>query len=212
MFDGVALEDIEGIHGSDAEVVRLMGEREALDLVCEYLRWSIVACCGDALQFRVGVGGLKGFCGAGAFAGILARHNLQVAPGMLIRRMPEEGRGPAQRGFANTVDGIAGDAQQRGGFGFGLPGSPPGAPWIRRFWHDKPHRSPGYGEASPKALAMRLKAAKRAAMWTASASCVSVQPACIVDSISERVMACESVFTLAANRSRARSASLGSSE
>jgi hypothetical protein len=60
LVDRIPFEDVEWVHGRDANVVSLVGEREGLDLVCELLGGSVVSRCGYWKELRVIVGGLKG--------------------------------------------------------------------------------------------------------------------------------------------------------
>jgi hypothetical protein len=84
---------------------------EGLSMELDMRRFT--ACLSDGDQFRIGVCTLKRLRRTGALARVLARQELQITPRVLIRRMPEKGRRPAGRALADTIDFIAGRAQER---------------------------------------------------------------------------------------------------
>ncbi len=139
MRDRVALEDIQGIHRCNTDVVCFVRQCEILHCFRQILSWGFVARCDDRFEFRIRIRSLERLCGARAFAGILARHDLQRTPWMPIRRMPEERRRPAGRSFADSVNGVSGDAEKRKRFGPGLPGPSSGTPRVLRFGHFRVH-------------------------------------------------------------------------
>jgi hypothetical protein len=135
LIDRVALEYIERIHDSDPDVVCLVRECEALGRFSKFLRRRFIARLSDGDQFRIGVCTLKRLRRSGALARVLARQELQITPRVLIRRMPEKGRRPAGRALANTIDFIAGGAQERECLWLWRPCAAFWTPRIRGFGH-----------------------------------------------------------------------------
>src|ERR1700722_1266793 len=96
MVDRVTLEHIKRIHCRYADAVGFMAECKGAYLLCQQGSGILVACCSDSIQFGIAIRGLERLSGTGALARTAACHDLQVAPWMLIRRMPEERRWPAR--------------------------------------------------------------------------------------------------------------------
>src|SRR5579883_787663 len=73
---------------------------------------------------------------------------------MLIGRVPEKRRRPSDVGFSNAINGIAGDLEQREGFGSGPVCAAPEAPRICLLLHYGPGIWPlsGRGSTSSRRL------------------------------------------------------------